>query len=277
MSHRTLLLAAAFALLLVACGDGDDDSTTTPAPTSGTGDASDLVGTEWIVDGFVVDGGEFPLVSGADPTIEFSAERSEIAGTTGCNSYFAEVDYGTAGELIVGGVGQTEMACAPEEIMNQERQFTAALSTLRFYEIDGDRLTLVDGVGSVQITAVNRGSVELPIGLGDVTWIADTRIEAEAASTMVPDTAVTVRFDVAAGILGGFSGCNDFGAEFVVDDDRIRVTELAAEGEGCGDRVMEQEQFIYDVLADADTFTIDRDRLTVMTADGRGLGFLAGE
>jgi heat shock protein HslJ len=268
-------LVLSFGVLAAACGGGGDASTTAPT-TSGPGDASDLVGTEWIVDGLVFDGVEFSLVPGADPTIAFSAERSEIFGTTGCNSYFAEVEYGAGGELRVGGVGQTEMACEPDRMI-QEQQFTAALSTLRFYQIDDDRLTLVDDTGTVQITAVDRDTVEPPLELGDVTWVADTRIEGDAASTMLQDTEVTVRFDMAAGAVDGDAGCNRFGAQFVVDDDRIRITEIEAQARGCAGPVMLQEQFVFEVLDSAETFTLDRDRLTILTADGRGLGFRAEE
>ena len=40
---------------------------------------------------------------------------------------------------------------------------------------------------------------------------------------------------------------------------------------------MEQEQFVYGVLNDAATFEIVETRLTIMTDDGRGLGFVAAD
>ena len=87
---------------------------------------------------------------------------------------------------------------------------------------------------------------------------------------------MTINFDVASGTLGGTSGCNDYGASFVVDDNRIRIDTLEATEIGCDGPIMEQEAFLYGVLNDADTFEIDRNRLTIATADGRGLSFRSG-
>ena len=285
MKHSTsLVLGLVLVLLVAACGDeaGADGSTTSSPPASdtpttavpgvtGSGDASDLVGSEWIVDRFSLGGVDVVLVPDADPSIVFSADGPEVGGTTGCNSYFGTIDYGPPGEITISQVGQTEMACFPDEVMAQEQQFTQALPTVRFYDIEGDRLTLVSEDGTVIITAVNRDSVEVPLELGDVTWIADTRIDRDAASTLVPGTGVTLTFDAALGNIGGNSGCNSFGATYVVDDDRIRVDDITGTERGCEPAVMDQEAFVYDVLANADTFTIDQGRLTIMTADGRGL------
>lgn len=290
---NTLFIGVAFVLLVSACGDDDGAGTTssstpssnTPATTSpvttaatgGTADAAALVGTEWIVDGFVAGNLDIALVPDANPTVAFSADEPAISGTTGCNSYFASIDYGTDGEVTIGGVGQTEMACFPDDVMDQEQQFTQALSTIRVYDIDGDRLTLASADGSVIISAVNRDSVEQPVVLGDVVWIADTRIEGEAASTLVQNTEVRLTFDAALGNIGGNSGCNSFGATYVIDDDRIRIADIEGTERGCAQDIMEQERFLYDTLVNADTFSIDRNRLTIMTADGRGIGFTPGE
>ncbi len=283
-----MLLSTALVLVIIAaaCGDSDDGgsspTTSTPAaaPTtdaSGGGTAADLVGTRWIVDVLTIGGVDFALVPDADPTIEFSADQPTIGGTTGCNSYFASVEYLSGGELRIGGVGQTEMACFPEEVMDQEAQFGAAISRVEFYELAGDRLTLASLDGEVVISAVNRDSVQQPVGLGDVMWVADTRIEGDAASTLVRGSEVTLNFDTERGNIGGNSGCNQFGATFVIDADRIRIADIVGTERACEEPVMAQERFLYDVLADADTFSIEDGRLTILTSDGRGIGLVAQE
>ncbi|MDJ0959303.1 MAG: META domain-containing protein [Acidimicrobiia bacterium] len=285
MNYRMLLSTALAAVIVVAaCGDTSDDaspsSTDSTSPTtapSGGATSSDLVGTRWIVDGLTIGGADYSLVPDADPTIEFSADQPTIGGTTGCNSYFAEVEYLAGGELRIGGVGQTEMACFPQEVMDQEAQFGLAISQVEFYELDGDRLTLASLDGSVIISAVNRDSVVMPVELGGVTWIADTRIERDAASTLVGGNDVTLTFDMARGNIGGNSGCNQFGATFVIDDDRIRVADLVGTEIACEEPVMEQQRFLYDVLLNADTFNIDDRRLTILTADGRGISLVASD
>jgi heat shock protein HslJ len=285
--NARILLSTALVLVLAAaaCGDSSDgDSSTSPPSSSSTpptttaaggGAATDLVGTRWIVDALTVGGIDFALVPDADPTIEFSSDGPNIGGTTGCNRYSATIEYLPGAELRIGGVGQTEMACFPEEVMDQEAQFGGAISRVEFYELSGDRLTLASLDGDVIISAVNRDSVEQPVGLGDVTWIADTRIERDAASTLVGGTDVTLRFDIARGNIGGYSGCNQFGTTFQIDDNRIRIADLVGTEEACEEPVMEQQRFLYDVLLNADTFTIEDRRLTILTADGRGIGLLA--
>ena len=169
------------------------------------------------------------------------------------------------------------MACFPQEVMDQEAQFGLAISQVVFYELDGDRLTLASLDGSVIISAVNRDSVVMPVELGGVTWIADTRIERDAASTLVGGNDVTLTFDMARGNIGGNSGCNQVGATFVIDDDRIRVADLVGTEIACEEPVMEQQRFLYDVLLNADTFNIDDRRLTILTADGRGISLVASD
>ena len=288
MKHfASLVIGLALVLFAAACGGTEDAartstfgpatsdvSTTTTPGDAQPADASDLVGTEWIVNGFSVGGADFALVPDADPTIRFSADGPDIGGTTGCNSYFGSIDYGPAGEITISPLGQTEMLCFPDEVMGQEQQFTRALPSVRFYDIDGDHLTLVSEDGDVIITAVNRDSVELPVALADVTWRADTRIERDAASTLVPGTVVTLSFDPALGNIGGNSGCNTFGASYSVDDDRIRIDDIIGTERACESAILDQQRFVYDVLANADTFTIDSNRLTIMTAEGHGLGFV---
>ena len=290
VKHSRFILGG-LAIVLIAGTCGSDGPSDTASTTNSTGpttmgsttgpsrptDADELVGTEWIVDGFVTGGVDFPLVAGASPTLDFAADRPDLGGTTGCNTYFATVDYGAAGEILIPIVGQTAMACAPDAVMVQEQRFTQALSTIRFYEIENGRLTLTSEDGAVVILAVRRDLVILPVELGDVEWIADTRLERDAASSLVPGTEIRLNFDSALGTLGGDSGCNSFGATYVVDDDRMRIDDIAGTEMGCEPAVMEQEQFLYDVLAAADTFEIDGDRLTILATDGRGIGLLAAD
>ena len=99
-----LLLVGAVTLLVVACGDDDAATTTTSQPTSDAPATtapgpSMLAGTEWIVDRLTLDGADYPLVLGSSPTIAFPADRQEITGSTGCNSYFGAVAFAPGQEI----------------------------------------------------------------------------------------------------------------------------------------------------------------------------------
>jgi heat shock protein HslJ len=74
------------------------------------------------------------------PTIEFSGDR--ITGSGGCNHYFGGYEVTGAETIIIRGVGSTEMACEPAEIMTREQAYFMALSAVRSYRQDGDQLTL---------------------------------------------------------------------------------------------------------------------------------------
>ena len=74
------------------------------------------------------------------PTIEFSTDR--ISGTGGCNRYFGGYEITGAETIVIRGVGSTEMACEPAEIMAREQAYFTALSAVRAYRHEGEQLTL---------------------------------------------------------------------------------------------------------------------------------------
>lgn len=94
-----------------------------------------LTDTRWTVASINGD----PIVARA-PTIEFSGDR--ISGSGGCNRYFGGYEITGAETIVIRGVGATEMACEPAEIMSREQAYLAALDAVRSYRHDGDQLTL---------------------------------------------------------------------------------------------------------------------------------------
>lgn len=74
------------------------------------------------------------------PTIEFSGDR--ISGSGGCNRYFGGYEVTGAETIVIRGLGATEMACSPTEIMAREQTYLTALDAVRAYRREGDQLTL---------------------------------------------------------------------------------------------------------------------------------------
>lgn len=106
-----------------------------------------LTKTEWVLASWGT--GQAPPLEGAAPTLAFSAGM--VNGRTGCNSYFAPASSLTDGQLVLGVIGSTLMAC-PDELMAQEARFLAALDGVVGYElIDGD-LYLYGGAEVVRFT-----------------------------------------------------------------------------------------------------------------------------
>lgn len=92
-----------------------------------------LTRTNWVLASWGT-GGAPPLAEAA-PTLSFHDGR--IAGTTGCNNYFAAATSRGAGDLVLGMAGSTLMACSPEQ-MTQEQRYLRALDAVTGYElIDG--------------------------------------------------------------------------------------------------------------------------------------------
>jgi heat shock protein HslJ len=114
---------------------------------------SDLAGTEWEVTG--VNNGNQALqsvISGTELTLIFGDE-GQLSGSSGCNTYGA--DYAAGDTVIqIGAVVTTLIFCeSPAGVMDQEAQFTTALSNAASYTVDGSTLTIRDADGSMQVTA----------------------------------------------------------------------------------------------------------------------------
>lgn len=94
-----------------------------------------LVGTSWRAE--TITG--LAAAPNVASTLSFTSP-DRIAGSAGCNRYSGPVAI-VGGELRLGPLIATRMACPPES-MGQERRFVTALEQGRRFEIDGDRLSL---------------------------------------------------------------------------------------------------------------------------------------
>jgi heat shock protein HslJ len=92
-------------------------------------------------------GVESSLADNVEVTLAFTPD-GRVAGSGGCNRYFAAVEFGEPGELSMGPVGSTMMAC-PQLIMAQEQLYLKALQVVETYRLDGNRLELLFGVDGV--------------------------------------------------------------------------------------------------------------------------------
>jgi heat shock protein HslJ len=91
------------------------------------------------------DGGELVAVDDGhrQPGLAFDESRS-VAGSTGCNNFMGSCAL-DGPMLELGPLATTLMMCQ-EAAMTQERMILTALASARRWSIDGDRLTLWDGL-----------------------------------------------------------------------------------------------------------------------------------
>lgn len=101
-----------------------------------------LFGTTWLAED--IEGGG--VIDYAQSTFSVAAD-GKVAGSGGCNRYFAQAEV-RDGAIRIGKAGATMMACAPA-LMDQERKFLAALEKAASYRIDAGqgKLFLVDANG----------------------------------------------------------------------------------------------------------------------------------
>lgn len=112
-----------------------------------------LTGVTWNVTGF--NNGRQAVVSPrTGTTVTLSFENGKVTGTAGCNSFRAT--YTSEGSrLSIGPAATTRKLCPAEGVMEQERQFLAALSTAKTWTVengtldvhraDGERVLMAKG------------------------------------------------------------------------------------------------------------------------------------
>jgi heat shock protein HslJ len=107
-----------------------------PPQITGTLSIADLAGVEWRLTHFSWDD-----PAPADPEITFVVEGDQLSGSSGCNRYFGGIEEASTGELSLGPLGGTRMAC-PEEAMALETRYLEALAATVGYSFLAGRLAL---------------------------------------------------------------------------------------------------------------------------------------
>lgn len=272
--RRLIALLAVFAIVVAACGGDDDDAGVVAGDDGGTvidepsGEepADDPFGTEdWVLVSGEVDGAPLTLIDSHPVTLR--VDGVDVSGTAACNGYFGTL-IGTP--LLFDGFGATEMACDPPEAMDLEFAFLQALVRTTAATASGDRLTVSgEGVELVFSAIAPTPDAEL-VG---TTWILDTIIDGDAASSIIAGTAPELRLDAELGL---FDGCNTIAGGYEIDGDVLRVGALRSTARGCQEGVMRQASTISTVIGAQPTISIAGDRLTLTGADGLGLSFRTG-
>jgi heat shock protein HslJ len=85
---------------------------------------------------------------------------------------------------------------------------------------------------------------------------------------------ITATFDLGAGRLSGFAGCNDYFASLAVTGDQIEVSKVGSTRKACApETVMALEQEYLTRVAKAASFAVTPSRLALSLTDGSGIEF----
>jgi heat shock protein HslJ len=148
-----VLIAVAVVAPIVSCSSPDPDPEQAAVATDES--PEQLTARGWKLVSVTGAGVDLPLTKETEITLVFTPD-GRITGSGGCNRYFSGVELGAPGELTLGPVGSTMMAC-PEMTMALEQQYLRALQGARRYRLAGDRLELLfgdDGVLTFEATAI---------------------------------------------------------------------------------------------------------------------------
>lgn len=119
---------------------------TLPTPVMGSAQQPVLVGTTWYIQQIKTKRAEAYT---QQPLMKFN-ERSQVSGSTGCNTLYGEYSLGVSGELNV-RVGISRSICAGA--LAQEADLIDAFDRTRRYELQGKQLLLKDERGQVVMKA----------------------------------------------------------------------------------------------------------------------------
>jgi heat shock protein HslJ len=122
--------------------------------------AADLQGSDWTVS-------EWSDASGAKrvPQGRISArfETGRIAGSAGCNRYFANLEDRGQGAISIGSAGTTRMACAPP-LMEQEQSFLGTLGKVERFGFRFGNLVLSGPGGTLVLSPQSSEAGPNPAG-----------------------------------------------------------------------------------------------------------------
>jgi heat shock protein HslJ len=115
-------------------------------PPAETGPLATLDGTQWWL--YSIDSTQ--VIPGSEITALFAINADGLTGTisgsSGCNSYNAEI----VGLFQVSGLNATQSLCEqPEGVMEQESAYLAALESSQSIAWDGGTLTITTGLGTL--------------------------------------------------------------------------------------------------------------------------------
>lgn len=136
--------------------------------------------------------------------------------------------------------------------------------------VNGGSVLLVFAALILAMSACAPANGEVP-ELTSTRWRLVSYGEPGSEIPVIEDTEVTLQFDE-ENRAGGSGGCNTFGAEYEVANDRLSFGEIESTLIGCiAEGVMEQEAEYYDALWTAEEFELTEDELRIWYGDGHGV------
>ncbi len=230
----------------------------------------DLEGTTWVLDLYVNSAGQ-PTGLQPDTQITVLFADGQLGGDAGCNSYTGQ--YTIDGAKIAIGVGaMTMMYCGPEEVMEQEQEYMAALGSSASYHIEGDGLRIANATGDT----ILQYRVQEAVPLVGTDWDVLMYNNGKGGYTSVLlDTAITALFGEDESLTGS-AGCNNYTTSYKLDSSgnaargAISIGPAVTTRMFCGEPegTMEQEAAYLQALESAASYEIKGNELEIKNSEG---------
>ena len=226
-----------------------------------------LEGTIWVLESYLNSEG---VLVGPLPDSQVTAvfQEGQIGGNASCNSYFGSYEADADGNLTIGALGMTEMFCQIDELMAQESDYLAALSSAASFLIAEDKLQIEDAEGKEVLVF----SALKPAPLVGTLWGFAGFLDANVARSPLAGTEITAQFDE-EGNLGGSAGCNNYSTTYEVSGNQISISgPIASTMMMCPTPgVMEQEGEYLAALETVSSYAIEAKQLTLFNAQGQAI------
>jgi heat shock protein HslJ len=197
--------------------------------------------------------------------VQLSFDQGSVGASAGCNSMGG--DYSLDGNrLVVKQLAQTEMACEPL-LMQQDQWLADLLMGGSTITLVGDTLTLE--ASGVRLTLLDRKVANPDRPLEGTRWVVDGLVSNGAVSSVPGEAEASIT--IANGRADVEAGCNQGGAQVEIGDGSITFGPLALTKMACDADRMALEQGVSAAISGRLAFTIDADRLTLISPAGTGL------
>lgn len=254
------LFVMAVALLAAACGD--DQSTDAGEPDGPLG-----FDGAWVLTAAAVD--DMDLVLLDEHRVTMTIEGDVMGGRGACNGYGGAVTIDD-GEVTVGDLSWTAMACVPEA-MAIESAFLSALPRITEATRAGDTAELVgDGV-TLSFVLLDPVPIE---GLVGTTWRLDAIVDGDTVRSVVAGAEGATLLLLHDGTIRAGTGCRELLGEYLLTGDTVQLTSFGAEGE-CGEELRAQDGDVISRLEGGFRVALDGDRLELVADGGEGLRYVA--
>jgi len=136
--------------MLVLLRDGSTVTQTVTINVVPAAPENPLNGTAWQVTGYNTGGAVSSPIVGTTLTARFDAEQ--ISGNAGCNDYFGPY-YVSGTNIAFGPLGASQKSCE-DNVMQQERDYLAAIQSAATFRFDGNKLELRRADGALAATYI---------------------------------------------------------------------------------------------------------------------------